>query len=107
MIISDSAIELANKKINDLTDSEITNIIQKFDIESFMIYSSIDRVNLKKFLNENYVYVLPVLKYLLNSSTIKVNFFCKNCNRNTEHLYNMNDGKLKCLICGNEDEYKI
>lgn len=107
MIILDT--KKAEAVIDSLSKLEIEYIIKKFKI-GHLVFGN-DAEALKDFLNEDYAFVLPVLKYLLkkvNISKIEVVDYCDECEDDAVLKFDLNTGKRTCTVCGSEcEKYEI
>ena len=118
MDISNKYIEIADQRIDALSDVDITNLIKELNLESVLNNSILtfydpdasDKEKLKDYLCEDYSCALPILKYLLvpiKFSTIVVDDYCDKCENDKPHYFDMVKGELLCTMCGNTHIYNI
>lgn len=109
MEIEEKFYEIAQEIIDTLSFAEVKSIVDEFEIEHLMSGEQ-DQEDLKDFLNEDYAYVLPVMKFLLlkrNLTIIEVGDECDSCDDYRRFDFDISSGEMKCKECGTKQKYII
>ena len=104
MTIKFKYYDMTEDVIDTLTDVEVRDITSRFEIDHLMF--GLEHKDLKLFLYEDYVYVLPVMKFILSKVNItSIEVSCDECDGDSD--FDMNTGEIKCKSCGFINEHII